>query len=133
MIKKKTIEIAGGKVYLRTPPAWAYIDMQAAKPGIFAILGEPTEENSNVYMVGSVVGSRIGHLLQIVCSVERVNGKCGLKIPKIQDGTEALIAFYHAMENPEVLNFWEAKELIGAAEEVCKPPGDPETQPENPS
>jgi hypothetical protein len=136
MIKRKTIEIGGVKVKLKTPSMMAYLDQGFQREMMLAVLCEVQKDddgNPIGYLVPTIIARRVDHILQIIISTYDMGEGFPLEIPDIQDGVDKLIEFYHELEDSDKLGYWDMKKLIDAAQFVCEAPGDPEVQPPNPS
>lgn len=137
MIKRKTVEIGGAKARFRTPSMMAFITMKVQRELMVEILCLPEkDEDGNLtgrYALHPAVDTQINYVTQIAASIEKVDEDFPINIPHINDEMIELLKFYRELENSKELTMWDMEKIVNASEFVCKSPGDPETQPPNPS
>lgn len=126
MIKRKTIEIGGARVTVRSADGWTDIDRRAVLRDLVEALGTLSADGKR-YDLGSKLRDRVAVFAACVIQTETVEGDLGFAWPGEAATTSELIAAFACVSllPPGAIEQW-----LEAIDSVDQSPGDPDLSPE---
>jgi hypothetical protein len=126
LIKRKTVEINGARVTVRSSTGWTATDRHAVMRDLYRSLGKLNEKRK-VYEVGPRLEERIEVLGMLIAQTESVEGDLGFAWPGETATDDELRAVHEGIDGlpaDAVLQWIQAINLVDKA------PGNPDLAPE---